>query len=112
MRNSLLVWAAALCCVMMSLSTGMALAERRVALVVGNAEYKNPALNLANPKNDAEDVAAALRSLDFEVILSVADRPVSLTRVADTTGAELSTVKARGSLVALILPAASVAVTV
>jgi hypothetical protein len=43
-------------------------AERRVALVVGNAQYKNPSLVLTNPKNDSEDVAAALRDLGFEVV--------------------------------------------
>lgn len=52
-------------------SVDAAWAERRVALVVGNSQYKNPNLVLLNPKNDAQDVAAALRSLDFEVILAV-----------------------------------------
>jgi hypothetical protein len=53
------------------LSTDAARADRKVALVVGNAQYKNPGLVLLNPKNDAEDVAAALRALDFEVVLVV-----------------------------------------
>lgn len=49
------------------LVAGPALAERRVALVVGNGAYTQvPAL--VNPAHDAEDVAAALRALDFEVI--------------------------------------------
>ena len=40
----------------------------RIALVVGNSGYQNtPAL--ANPKNDATKIAAALQSLDFEVML-------------------------------------------
>jgi len=43
-------------------------ADRRVALVIGNSTYRNPSLALTNPRNDAEDVAAALRELDFEVI--------------------------------------------
>ncbi len=42
-------------------------ALRKVALVVGNAEYAN-ALPLANPLNDASDVCSALRKLDFDVI--------------------------------------------
>jgi uncharacterized caspase-like protein len=46
-----------------------ALADRRVALVVGNAQYAAPSLLLANPKNDADDVAAVLRTLGFDVIL-------------------------------------------
>ncbi len=42
-------------------------AERRVALVIGNAAYQNTA-PLNNPSNDATDVAAVLQRLDFEVI--------------------------------------------
>jgi Caspase domain len=40
--------------------------ETRVALVVGNAAYAH-APALANPRNDAAGMAAALRRLDFEV---------------------------------------------
>lgn len=50
------------------LSHGAALAETRVALVIGNGAYANKAV-LPNPRNDAEDVAAALRKSNFEVIL-------------------------------------------
>jgi Caspase domain len=46
---------------------GAALAESRTALVVGNANY--PFGALANPVNDATDVAAALRKAGFEVAL-------------------------------------------
>ncbi|QBR70956.1 hypothetical protein CU048_06290 [Beijerinckiaceae bacterium] len=53
------------------LSTSFALADRRVALVLGNSAYKNPALELANPRDDAQDVAAALRGLGFEVQLEI-----------------------------------------
>ena len=42
------------------------LAERKVALVIGNSSYKS--VPLKNPQNDARDVAAALRKLGFEVI--------------------------------------------
>lgn len=44
-----------------------AAAAGRVALVIGNAAYQNTE-PLANPVNDAEAVAAALRRLDFAVI--------------------------------------------
>ena len=45
-------------------------AAKRVALIVGNSAYQHvPAL--ANPKNDAEAVAAALARLDFEVITGI-----------------------------------------
>jgi tetratricopeptide (TPR) repeat protein len=41
--------------------------ERRVALVVGNSAYENVPV-LANPRNDAADMAASLRKLGFDVI--------------------------------------------
>jgi len=44
-----------------------AAAEKRVALVIGNAAYQN-APQLQNPSNDATDIAAKLRGLNFEVI--------------------------------------------
>ncbi len=46
----------------------LAHAEKRVALVIGNGAYRN-APTLANPTNDAEDVAASLKNADFEVLL-------------------------------------------
>jgi hypothetical protein len=46
-------------------------AERRVALVVGNATYAIANISLTNPRNDAEDVSAALKTLGFEVFTSV-----------------------------------------
>jgi len=42
-------------------------AEKRVALVIGNATYKNAA-ELRNPRNDAADMAAVLLRLGFEVV--------------------------------------------
>ena len=51
-----------------TLSTSAALADKRVALVVGNSSYQR--LNrLANPSNDASDIAGALKSVGFDVIL-------------------------------------------
>ncbi len=44
-----------------------AFAEKRVALVIGNAAYKNAA-PLKNPRNDAGDMSAKLRTYGFEVI--------------------------------------------
>jgi uncharacterized caspase-like protein len=40
-------------------------------LVIGNSEYKDRSLALANPKNDAGDVADVLRALGFEVQLQL-----------------------------------------
>ena len=65
-------WLSALCgLILIALSVNVAAAETRVALVVGNSAYKNTSLNLNNPKNDAQDVAATLRTLGFEVIVAV-----------------------------------------
>ena len=41
-------------------------AERRIALVIGNAKYKDGAL--LNPVNDANDMEAALKGAGFQVI--------------------------------------------
>lgn len=51
-----------------SSSTG-AIAGERVALVIGNSRYQN-AEGLPNTKNDAADVAAALKRLGFKVTLA------------------------------------------
>jgi uncharacterized caspase-like protein/peptidoglycan hydrolase-like protein with peptidoglycan-binding domain len=45
-----------------------ALADRRVALVIGNSNYNDSSLNLSNPLNDATDVAKLLRVLGFNTI--------------------------------------------
>jgi len=44
-----------------------AVADKRVALVLGNSNYLR-APKLTNPENDAEDLAGVLRGLNFEVI--------------------------------------------
>jgi uncharacterized caspase-like protein len=46
---------------------GVALAQKRVALVVGNSAYKHTG-ELPNSKNDATDVAAALNKHGFKVL--------------------------------------------
>ncbi|WP_315783994.1 MULTISPECIES: SUMF1/EgtB/PvdO family nonheme iron enzyme [unclassified Bradyrhizobium] len=46
--------------------SGAANAQKRIALVVGNSAYKNtPAI--PNPEHDAEDMAATLKRLGFEI---------------------------------------------
>ena len=47
-----------------------AAAQKRVALVIGNAAYTH-AGRLANPANDAADMAAALKGVGIDVILGV-----------------------------------------
>ena len=71
MRWLLALWVA------VSLLSGMspaALADKRVALVVGNSAYQSTT-PLANPLNDARDMGAALKSVGFEVVEALdADR--------------------------------------
>ncbi len=55
---------------LLSLAAQAASDEKRVALVIGNGAYVN-APTLANPKNDAEDMAAALKGVGFTVILGI-----------------------------------------
>ncbi len=52
----------------MLLAAGRAMAEERIALVIGNGAYRAGAA-LANPAADARDVAAALQPLGFTVTL-------------------------------------------
>jgi hypothetical protein len=59
------------CVLFLTADQARAAPERRVALVIGNSEYKDRSLVLANPKNDASDVAEVLRSLGFEVQLQL-----------------------------------------
>jgi hypothetical protein len=52
--------------VIVCLGATQAMAERRVALVVGNAQYAN-APALPNPRNDAQDISSLLKKVGFEV---------------------------------------------
>jgi uncharacterized caspase-like protein len=46
-----------------------ALNAKRIALVIGNSSYQS-ITELTNPKNDATDIAAKLKTLKFEVLLA------------------------------------------
>ncbi len=64
------------------LAATQALAERRVALVIGNAQYAHtPAL--PNPRNDAQDIADALRRVGFEVTLGYDLDQIRFARTID-----------------------------
>lgn len=52
------------------LTTDAEASERRIALVVGNSAYRSVP-ELANPRNDAADIAARLRNLRFDVVSGV-----------------------------------------
>jgi uncharacterized caspase-like protein len=69
-------------------------AERRVALVIGNSAYEHVP-QLANPKNDAADMAEKLRQLGFEVVVGedldlMAMRSKAREFIAKLEGADLS----------------------
>lgn len=59
-----------------------AAAEKRVALVIGNAAYTD-ITRLQKPLNDARRVAEVLRSLGYEVILGTDASKIELERLAD-----------------------------
>ena len=65
------------CC----LGCGPALAEKRVALVIGNGAYAY-APRLPNPPHDAEDVAAALKRSNFDVIFGADVRQPEMQEAA------------------------------
>ena len=58
---------AAVVLLVLTLFAHPALAQKRVALVIGNAAYQHTA-KLANPRNDASDMVAALKKHNFLVI--------------------------------------------
>src|SRR6266852_6205068 len=69
----LLYWVAGIATVTFAVISGSvdAWAERRVALVVGNATYNVANMSLSNPRNDAEDISAVLKELDFKVVTAI-----------------------------------------
>ena len=56
-----------------------------MAFIIGNGAYREG--KLANPVNDARDMANALSSLGFETILKVdVDRKSMITAISDFSG--------------------------
>ncbi len=64
------VCAALTFCIASIAATDGAIAQKRVALVIGNSAYVN-APRLDNPANDAADMAGTLRKLNFDVTQSL-----------------------------------------
>jgi len=71
--NRLLSWVVGLAAAAIVVIAGSdaAWAERRVALVVGNSNYKAANISLSNPRNDAQDISAVLTNLGFEVVTTI-----------------------------------------
>ncbi|WP_179879901.1 caspase family protein [Bradyrhizobium ottawaense] len=63
--------------------------EERVALVIGNSNYKN-APQLANPDNDAESMAKFLNSAGFEVVAATDLTQNDMLRVVQDFSAKVS----------------------
>ena len=61
--------------------TTVASQGRRIALVIGNADYQN-VIKLVNPKKDAELVAASLRNTGFAAVTVLIDAPRAKLREA------------------------------
>lgn len=70
------------------LALSPASAEKRVALVIGNSTYRN-VTSLANPRNDAQDISAALTRLGFDTTTGIdADRE-QMEQVIDAFAAKI-----------------------
>jgi hypothetical protein len=67
-RSLSIVFVLLLICAGVMAQVSPCLADKRVALVIGNSKYKNTP-SLVNPENDATDVAEALRAVGFQVTL-------------------------------------------
>ena len=70
-------------------------AEKRLALVIGNGNYRNAA-PLPNPPNDATDMVATLRDLGFEVISGTDQTKQQMETLIRRFGARLAETKATG----------------
>jgi formylglycine-generating enzyme required for sulfatase activity len=88
-RLALLAWLSAL---LAGLHSAPALADKRVALVIGNSAYRNVG-RLDNPANDAKLLAETLRSLGFTLVGGGAqldlDKP-AFDRTVQSFGAQLA----------------------
>lgn len=82
---------------LLGLGHAPALADKRVALMIGNSAYKN-APQLANPVNDAAAVTALLKSAGFDVVeakmnLGIADMRRAISDFSDVaSGADIAVV--------------------
>jgi Caspase domain len=72
-------------------------ADRRVALVIGNANYVHFSA-LANPRNDAKSIADALRASKFDDVMLVEN----LDRIALNRALQLFSAKSAGADIAII----------
>ena len=72
------------------LVSGQALAEKRVALVIGNGAYGRSIGALANPPNDARLMAKTLRQLGFDVVEGIDVDQKAMKRAISSFGKKLT----------------------
>ena len=77
-----------MCILVLFLAMPLSAAGSRVALVVGNADYNVG--RLANPVNDARDLAKVLRSVGFEVQLVENQNRVNMHRAIQRSSQKLN----------------------
>lgn len=66
-----------------------AVAETRIALIIGNSNYDKPSLKLANPANDAAAMQRALQSAGFQTIVTLNAKRLDFYRAVDRFGAQI-----------------------
>src|SRR3984885_8114561 len=66
-----------------------AAAETRIALIIGNSDYANPNLKLANPVNDAAAMQRALQAAGFETIVKLNARRLDFYHAVDEFTAKI-----------------------
>ncbi len=64
-------------------------AETRIALIIGNSDYANPNLKLANPVNDAAAMQRALQAAGFETIVKLNARRLDFYHAVDEFTAKI-----------------------
>jgi hypothetical protein len=64
-------------------------AETRIALIIGNSDYANVNLKLANPVNDAAAMQRALQAAGFETIVKLNARRLDFYRAVDEFTAKI-----------------------
>src|SRR5262249_35854308 len=65
----------ALALVFLTLAAPAALAEKRIALLIGNEDYKPGVGALVNPLNDVRVLEEALKAVGFEVLKPISTNP-------------------------------------
>ena len=65
-------------------------AERRIALVIGNSAYQTLRLQLDNPEKDARDIASALAAAGFQITVETNVRRRELYRLIDAFGEKIA----------------------